>query len=62
MILAAIYAELSRMEDAAKEIEILSDLTPKYTIAEVSRLYPHRPPEVKARLLDALGKAGLRQN
>lgn len=62
MILAAVYVELGQMEAARKEIDILGDLAPKYTVEEIGRRYPHRPPEVKARLLDALSKAGLRQN
>jgi adenylate cyclase len=62
IILAAVYVELGRMEAAAKEIRTLGELTPKYTVEEVGRLYPYRPPEVKARLLEALGKAGMRQN
>jgi adenylate cyclase len=62
MILAAVYTELGQMDEAKREIEIIGDLAPKYTVAEVDRIYPHRPAEVKARLLEALGKAGMRQN
>ncbi len=62
LILAAVYTELGRMEAAAREIKILNDLVPNYTVEEVGRRYPHRPPEVKARLLDALSKAGMRQS
>jgi TolB-like protein/Tfp pilus assembly protein PilF len=62
MILTAVYTELGQTEAAQKEIEIIADFVPKYTIAEVDRIYPHRPAEVKSRLLEALGKAGMRQN
>lgn len=50
------------MEAAAQEIKILSELVPKYTVEVVGHRYPHRPPAVKARLLEALGKAGMRRS
>jgi TolB-like protein/Tfp pilus assembly protein PilF len=62
MILAAVYTEMGQTDAAQKEIEIIADFVPKYTVAEVDRIYPHRPAEVKARLLQTLGKAGMRQN
>jgi TolB-like protein/Flp pilus assembly protein TadD len=62
IILAAVYVELGRLEDAAKEVETLLNLAPEHSVELISRQYPHRPPEVKARLLESLGKAGLPQN
>jgi len=62
IILAAAYAELGQIDLAGREIEIVGDLAPNCTVVEVGRLFPHRPPEVKARLLEALGKAGMRQS
>ena len=62
LILAAVYTELDRIEAAAQEIKILSELVPKYTVEVVGHRYPHRPPAVKARLLEALGKAGMRRS
>ena len=62
VILAAVYTELDQLDAAENEIEILRESVPQYTVAEISRIYPHRPAEVKARLLEALSKAGMRQN
>jgi tetratricopeptide (TPR) repeat protein len=62
IILSAVYVELERLEDAAEEIDILLNLAPEHSISEIEDRYHHRPPEVKARLLEALAKAGLRQN
>jgi TolB-like protein len=62
IILAAVYTELGQMDMAEKEIEIIGNLLPEYTVAEIDRIYPHRPTEVKSRLLGALGQAGMRQN
>ena len=62
LVLAAVYAEMGRMDAAASEVGILSELAPAYSLEEVARLYPHRPPAVKERFLAALGKAGMRPN
>lgn len=62
IILSAVYVELERLDDAAEEIDILLNLAPEHSLAEIEDRYHHRPPEVKARLLKALAKAGLRQN
>lgn len=62
IILSAVYVELERLEDAAEEVDILLNLAPEHSISEIEDRYHHRPPEVKARLLEALAKAGLRQN
>jgi tetratricopeptide (TPR) repeat protein len=60
LVLTAVYTELGRMDAAANEVGILAELAPAYTLAEVARLYPHRPPAVKERFLAALGNAGMR--
>ena len=60
LVLAAVYSELGRTDAAANEIRILGDVVPRYSLEEVARLYPHRPPAVKQRLLVSLGKAGMR--
>jgi tetratricopeptide (TPR) repeat protein len=63
LVLAAVYSELGQMEEAAKEIAILGELTPRYSIKEIDRIYHHhRPAAVKQRFLAALGKAGMRQD
>jgi TolB-like protein len=61
VILAAVYVELDQLDAAGNEIEILKESVPQYTVAEIGRIYPHRPAAVKARLLEALSKAGMRQ-
>jgi TolB-like protein/Flp pilus assembly protein TadD len=61
LVLAAVYSELGQLEAAATEIEILSELTPEYSVKEIDRIYQHRPAAVKQRFLAALGKAGMRQ-
>jgi len=62
IILASVYYELGQIDLAEREIEIVADLAPNFTVAEVDRIYVHRPAAVKERLLEALGKAGLRQS
>ena len=60
VVLAAVYSELGQMDAAANEVEILGAAAPAYSLKEIARLYPHRPPAVKEQLLAALGKAGMR--
>jgi tetratricopeptide (TPR) repeat protein len=60
LVLAAVYAELGQSDPAAKEIEILGKVAPAYSLTEIDRIYPHRPPAVRERFLAALGKAGMR--
>lgn len=62
VVLAAVYSELGQMDAAANEVGILGEVAPAYSLEEVARLYPHRPPAVKERLLAALGKAGMRSS
>jgi tetratricopeptide (TPR) repeat protein len=61
IILASVYSELGQIDLAGREIEIVGDLAPNYTVAEVDRIFVHRPAAVKARLLETLGNAGMRQ-
>ncbi len=60
LVLAAVYSELGQMDAAAAEVRILREAVPGYSVKEIDRLYPHRPPAVKQRFLDALAKAGMR--
>ena len=62
VVLAAVYSELGQMDAAKNEVGILGEVAPAYSLKEVARLYPHRPPAVKERLLAALGNAGMRSN
>lgn len=59
LVLAAVYVEMGRIEDASEQIKIVLEQAPAHSIEEVDTRYHHRPPEVKARFLEALAKAGL---
>ena len=59
MILAVVYSELGRMEEAATEIRVVRDLLPGYTVGLARERIPYRLEEPRGRLLDGLRKAGL---
>ncbi len=57
--LACAYVELDRLDDAREMIKTALEITPQYTIKEVSRIYPYRTDEDRNRVFGALRKAGL---
>ncbi len=59
MILAIVYSELDRDDDAAAEVETVRRLVPDYTLENVSRIYPYRTQEARERFIGGLRKAGL---
>jgi len=59
MILAIVYSELDRDDDAAAEVETVRRLIPDYTLENVDRIYPYRTQEARDRFLGGLRKAGL---
>ena len=59
LYLAGAYAEVDRLDDARDAIKAVLDITPKFTVKEAARQYPHRLAEFRERILDSWRKAGL---
>ena len=56
---AAAFALLGREAEARKEIDELLRVAPDTTVSQVERVYPVKDPEIQARWLDGLRRAGL---
>ena len=59
VFLAWTYVELDRLDDARESIDTALEITPHYTVKEVSRIFPFRIDESRDRFLNSLRKAGL---
>ena len=58
-MLAAIYAELDRRDDARTEVEALLERSPGYSLEQFAKGRFYKNPDDLARVLDALRKAGV---
>jgi adenylate cyclase len=56
---ACVLLELGQAEDARKEIKAALEITPKYTIKQVDKMWHYRIDEFRNRFLGSLRKAGL---
>ena len=59
MLLAVIYAELGRQDDASSQVERLQNIAPSLTLAIVQERWPYRSEAVLNRFVEGLRKAGL---
>jgi adenylate cyclase len=59
--LACAYVEMDRLDDAAREIRELFEISPDYTVALVDQVFPFRIDTVRERFIENLRKAGLRE-
>ena len=59
LYLACAYVNLERLDDARDAIKTALEITPRYSLKEVARIWPWRIDEVRNRILDSLRKAGL---
>ncbi len=59
-LLAAIYGELGRKEEAHAEVAEMLRISPDYSLEERMQRMPYKDPAVAERLLAALRKAGLK--
>ncbi|MEM7025095.1 MAG: adenylate/guanylate cyclase domain-containing protein, partial [Pseudomonadota bacterium] len=58
-MLAAIYAELDRSDDARAEVEALLERSPEYSLEQFAKGRFYKNPDDLTRVLDALRKAGV---
>jgi adenylate cyclase len=60
VLLAAIYGELGREEEARAEAAEILRISPNYSLAVVRARIPYKDPADLERFLDGLRKAGLK--
>jgi adenylate cyclase len=58
-LLACIYVELDRLDDARGEIKKLLEISPQFSVKFLNNILPFRVDEVRDRIFDSLRKAGL---
>lgn len=59
MILAVVFSEMGRLNEAQEEGKELQRLVPGYSLKTVDQIYPYRIEESRNRMLEGLHKAGL---
>ncbi|MGH6920975.1 MAG: adenylate/guanylate cyclase domain-containing protein, partial [Geminicoccaceae bacterium] len=57
--LAAVYAQLGRVEEAKAEAAEALRMSPNYSGLRITERLPHKDPAALARLVDGMRKAGL---
>jgi adenylate cyclase len=60
IMLAVIYSELGREEEARAEVAEVLKISPKYSLEGVRQMWPYKDQAVLERELAALRKAGLK--
>jgi hypothetical protein len=59
VVLAAIYSELKRFQEARAKVADILKINPNFTISEFAKAVPYKDPAEFDRIRSALRKAGL---